>query len=62
MNVKKARALRKQVGFHPSESPRVYDTLTIYTGMGKVVNVPTTTVNHEKSLRAKYQVAKGRGQ
>lgn len=59
MNGKKARALRKEVGFKPSDE-RKYNAAIQFTGL-KLVQNPRTRVNHETSPRAKYQAAKGRG-
>lgn len=59
MNGKKARALRKQVGFKPSDE-RKYNAQVSFDGLRMVSN-PRTKVNHETSTRAKYQAAKGRG-
>ena len=56
MNGKKARALRKQVGFHPTDD-RKYNPAIQFTGI-KFVQNPRTKVNHETSTRAKYQEAK----
>lgn len=61
MNGKKARALRKEVGFKTTDA-RKYEPLVIATANGRIKTVARTKVNHEESSRAKYQVAKGRGQ
>ena len=61
MNGKKARALRKEVGFKPTDA-RKYGPLVIATAMGRVKIVARTRVNDPESNRAKYQTAKGRGQ
>lgn len=57
MNGKKARALRKESGFKPSDE-RKYNALVTSNGMGRLVTVPSTKVLHETSARAKYQAAK----
>lgn len=60
MNVKKARELRKAVGFVPSDERKYNPALQFR--LGRFVTNPRTIVNHETSPRAKYQAAKGRGQ
>lgn len=57
MNVKKAKALRKELNYKPS-GMRSFDTLTLYTTLGRVRSVPSTRINHVDSPRAKYQAAK----
>lgn len=56
MNVKKAKALRKLTGFHPTQE-RVYETLKVYSALGRVTEVPRTRVNG-KSPRGLYRALK----
>lgn len=53
MNGKKARTIRREAGFVPSE-PRTYETLKIVTYLGRVKELPRTKVNTPDSPRGKY--------
>lgn len=57
MNSKKARQLRKLAGYHPTDV-RTYETLKLYSAMGRVREVKTTNVNAEKSTRGIYREMK----
>jgi hypothetical protein len=57
MNVKKAKALRKLMNYHPTDE-RKYETQKIYTSLGRVKEARRTRVNSEKSTRSAYREAK----
>ncbi len=57
MNAKKARALRKQAEYHPSDD-REYSTMKVYSLAGRVTEYKRTKVNAEKTSRAKYRELK----
>jgi len=58
MNGKKARALRKAVGFHPA-ADRTYVPMQVVTsGSSRITELTRTNVNKDSTPRALYLAAK----